>query len=234
MTTLIPSRFTVIVPAAGVGKRMRADKPKQYLPLAGKTLLEHTLDTLISHPRIGQVILALHPQDPYFAALPVAKAAWITRVEGGAERADSVLNALQVLKDDQWVLVHDAARPCLSHRDLDQLLRLAEGDTGGILATPVRDTMKRANADKQVVKTEDRSNLWHALTPQFFPSRLLTNALKAALAQGIQITDEASAMEWAGYPVQLVEGCASNIKVTRPEDLALAEFYLQQSTRKTP
>ncbi|MDF2178976.1 2-C-methyl-D-erythritol 4-phosphate cytidylyltransferase [Aliiglaciecola sp. CAU 1673] len=226
------SCFTVIVPAAGVGKRMGAGKPKQYLALAGKTLLEHTLENLISHPRIERIVLALHPQDPYFDELPVADAPWITRVQGGKERADSVLAGLQALSDQDWVLVHDAARPCLSHGDLDKLLLLSEGAVGGILATPVRDTMKRADAYRMVARTEDRSNLWHALTPQFFPAKALTDALQNALTQGVNITDEASAMEWANHPVHLVEGCSSNIKVTRPEDLALAEFYLKQKFRE--
>lgn len=220
--------FIAVVPAAGVGKRMQADRPKQYLTLLGKTLLEHTLEKLINHPRIHHILLALHTDDPYFNQLPIAKASWLTRVDGGKERADSVLAGLAPITESAWALVHDAARPCVSHQDISRLLALADqGDTGGILASPVRDTMKRATkGSHKILKTESRQDLWHALTPQFFPAKHLKSALCGALEQGIEITDEASAMEWAGHAVNLVPGSASNIKVTNPEDLALAAFYL--------
>lgn len=227
MTPPSKKQFTVVVPAAGVGKRMRSDMPKQYLPLLGKTLLEHCLDNLIAHPRIKHIVLAVHPQDPYFADLPIAQAPWLTRVDGGAERADSVLAGLRAI-DDEWVLVHDAARPCLPHQDLDALLDLADEGQGGILAYAVRDTMKQANAAGFVATTLDRSHLWHALTPQFFPLAELREALTLALNANAVITDEASAMEWAGKPVKLVEGNPCNIKVTQPIDLMLAEFYLSK------
>lgn len=223
------SQFTAVVPAAGVGKRMGSACPKQYLHLAGKTLLEHTLDVLISHPRINHIVLALGEQDEYFSDLPIHNAPWLTRVKGGAERADSVLAGLQAACDAEWVLVHDAARPCLSHEDLDALINQTQtSGQGAILATPVRDTMKRANAlsPEQIAHTESREHLWHALTPQMFPRETLLAAIQTALAEDIDVTDEASAMEWAGHTVHLVEGGATNIKVTRPADLALAEFYL--------
>ena len=228
----MPSKpqYTVVVPAAGVGKRMQADIPKQYLLLAGKAILTHTLECLISHPQIEHIVLVLHPQDPYFDELAVSNAEWITRVDGGKERADSVLAGLRALTSDEWVLVHDAARPCLSHEDLDKLLILAEqGEIGGILATPVRDTMKRAHSRHTdlVDKTECRENLWHALTPQFFPTAELLQALEEGLAKDANITDEASAIEWAGGQVKLVEASPQNLKITRPDDLQLAEFYLK-------
>lgn len=210
---------------------MQANRPKQYLELAGKTLLEHTVENLLSHPRIRRVILALHPDDPYFSQLTLAQHKRVVRVDGGKERADSVLAGLNADNLSDWVLVHDAARPCLSHEDLDRLLSLADtGTHGGLLASPVRDTMKRENPDKPgvVSHTEDREGMWHALTPQFFPTVSLRTALQIGLATQHAITDEASAMELAGQTVQLVEGCSSNIKVTRPEDLALAEFYLSR------
>lgn len=222
-------QFTVVVPAAGVGKRMRADRPKQYLTINQQTVLEHTLQRLITHPRIKRIIVALDSADPYFATLKLSQAPWLTRVDGGSERADSVLAGLNAVEGDEWVLVHDAARPCLPHQDLDALLALADnGRVGGILATPVRDTMKRENPHKAltVQHTEERQGLWHALTPQFFPLAQLKQALQHALQQSITITDEASAMEWAGYPVKLVRGSQANIKITQPEDLALAQFYL--------
>ncbi|MBN7826549.1 2-C-methyl-D-erythritol 4-phosphate cytidylyltransferase [Bowmanella dokdonensis] len=219
-------QYSVVVPAAGVGARMQNRVPKQYLKIAGKTLLEHCLENLIRHPAIKQVILALHPQDPYFEQLPLAGEPWLQRVEGGAERADSVLAGLEALDNDDWVLVHDAARPCLPHQDLDTLLALARGATGGILAIPVRDTMKRGDGHNLVLRTESREGLWHALTPQFFPLPQLKDALRRALQASVRITDEASAIEWAGGKVNLVPGSPCNIKVTQPDDLILAEFYL--------
>lgn len=227
MTPPSKQQFTVVVPAAGVGKRMQTDVPKQYLPILGKTLLEQCLDNLIAHPRIKHIVVALHPEDPYFADLPIANAPWLTRVDGGTERADSVLAGLNVL-NDEWVLVHDAARPCLPHQDLDALLALADGEQGGILAYAVRDTMKQADEVSCVAATLDRSNMWHALTPQFFPLAVLRDALTKALNAQAVITDEASAMEWAGQPVKLVEANPCNIKVTQPVDLMLAEFYLSK------
>lgn len=228
MTENNPS-FSVIVPAAGVGKRMKANKPKQYLKIGDKTVLEHTVNKLISHPRVSHIVIALDPQDPYFDALPMSQADWVTRVDGGLERADSVLSGLHAVNNQQWVAVHDAARPCVSHYDLDQLFRLHEQNNGGgILAVAVKDTMKRAHLElaNRVSKTVDREGLWHALTPQFFPLEQLRQSLCDALKQDVTITDEASAMEWAGWPVNLVEGSERNIKITRPDDLALAAFYL--------
>lgn len=213
---------------------MLADRPKQYLPLAGSTVLEQTLGTLISHPQIKHIVIALHPDDPYFKALSCSQAQWLTRVDGGKERADSVLAGLNAIDGEEWVLVHDAARPCLSHSDLDKLLQLAEtGSSGGILANPVRDTMKRATPGNPTIisHTESRENLWHALTPQFFPLATLREALSKALHENVQITDEASAIEWAGNQVKLVSGNIRNIKITHPDDLALAELYIQQGNQ---
>ena len=227
--TAIPAIATVI-PAAGVGKRMKADKPKQYLPLCGLTVLEQTLHRLKQVPALQQFYLALSPDDPYFPTLPLATDSGIQRVDGGAERANSVLNALVQIdaKVYPWVLVHDAARPVVRVSDIELLIdSCIESNQGGILATPVRDTMKRGS--DRVEHTVDRAGLWHAYTPQLFPTALLRDALQQALAQGVAITDEASAMEWAGLPVLLVQGHADNIKITQAEDLALAAFYLEHS-----
>ncbi|KXI30496.1 2-C-methyl-D-erythritol 4-phosphate cytidylyltransferase [Paraglaciecola hydrolytica] len=224
----ITTKFTVVVPAAGIGKRMGADCPKQYLLIAGKSILEHTLNNLLAHPQIGRVIVVLHPDDKQFKQLAIAADKRISVVTGGEERSDSVLAGLNAVDaSEPWVLIHDAARPCLHAEDLTKLLKLAEqGEVGGILAAPVRDTMKRANADQLIIKTESRDNLWHALTPQFFPLALLKFALQTAQIQKIAITDEASAIEQYGGQVKIVEGRASNIKVTQPEDLFLATSYL--------
>lgn len=225
------SGLTAIVPAAGIGSRMGADCPKQYLTLAGKTILEHTLGCLLSHPAIARVIVALAPHDGWFEQLAVAADPRVLRVEGGIERAYSVLNALHVA-EGKWVLVHDAARPCLTHEDLDALIASAMVCDGAILGSRVRDTMKRTDGAGNIVATVEREQLWHALTPQMFPAGTLKRALEEGLALGALITDEASAMERAGFTVKMVEGRADNIKVTRPEDLSLAELFLQQQSAR--
>ena len=225
------SGLTAIVPAAGIGSRMGADCPKQYLTLAGKTILEHTLGCLLSHPAIARVIVALAPHDGWFEQLAVAADPRILRVGGGVERAYSVLNALHVA-EGKWVLVHDAARPCLCHGDLDKLIATAMACDGAILGSRVRDTMKRTDGAGNIVATVEREQLWHALTPQMFPTGTLKRALEEGLALGALITDEASAMERAGFTVKMVEGRADNIKVTRPEDLSLAELFLQQQSAR--
>ncbi len=230
MSALIPD-VCAVVPAAGFGRRMQTECPKQYLSIGDKTILEHAVNALLAHPRVGRVIIAVSPGDARFARLPLAQHPQITVVNGGAERADSVLAGLQAAGDAQWVLVHDAARPCLHQDDLNRLLRLSETSrVGGILAAPVRDTMKRAEPGKTAIAhTVERNDLWHALTPQFFPLQLLHDCLTRALNEGATITDEASALEYCGFHPELVAGRADNIKVTRPEDLRLAEFYLTLS-----
>ena len=217
--------FWVVIPAAGIGSRMRADRPKQYLQLAGRTILEHTLDCFLDHPRLRGLVLSLAADDPWWPALPCASDLRIQRAEGGTERADSVLSGLLRLLElgaqaDDWVLVHDAARPNLARSDLDRLLaELADDPVGGLLAVPARDTLKRAGADGRVVETVDRSLIWQAYTPQMFRFAALHRALADALVAGVTITDEASALEWAGQAPRLVEGRADNLKITRPEDL---------------
>lgn len=221
--------IAAVIPAAGVGKRMQANKPKQYLRLHGKTILEHSVKPLLALPAVKQLYLALSPDDPYFAATGLT-ASQLVRVDGGAERVNSVLNALMQIDAVKmpWVLVHDAARPLVRPVDIELLItRCLAAGHGGILATPVRDTMKRGQA--LVSTTVDRNDLWHALTPQFFPTALLRQHMQTALAAGATITDEASAMEWAGEPVLLVEGHSNNLKITRPADLQLAAFYLEQN-----
>ncbi|XQE66138.1 2-C-methyl-D-erythritol 4-phosphate cytidylyltransferase [Pseudomonas sp. P3C3] len=217
--------FWVVIPAAGIGSRMRADRPKQYLQLAGRTILEHTLDCFLDHPRLKGLVLSLAADDPYWPALPCATDPRIQRVEGGAERADSVLAGLLCLVElgaqaGDWVLVHDAARPNLARSDLDRLLaELADDPVGGLLAVPARDTLKRIGADGRVAETVDRSLIWQAYTPQMFRFAALHRALADALVAGVAVTDEASALEWAGQAPKMVEGRADNLKITRPEDL---------------
>lgn len=226
--TAVPS-FSVIIPAAGIGSRMRADRPKQYLPLAGRALIEHTLDCFLDHPGLQKLVVCTAADDPWWPHLPCANHPLIQRAVGGAERADSVLNGLRVLLESgasaaDWILVHDAARPNLARTDLDRLLaELADDTVGGLLAVPARDTLKRAGSDGRVQETVDRSVIWQAYTPQMFRLGALRNALGDALAAGAQVTDESSAMEFAGFAPRLVEGRADNLKVTRPEDLQWLE-----------
>ncbi|MBY7974037.1 2-C-methyl-D-erythritol 4-phosphate cytidylyltransferase [Vibrio fluvialis] len=227
------AKITAIVPAAGVGSRMQADRPKQYLILHGHTVLEHTVEVLLRHPNVGQVVVAVSDNDPYFDSLTLANHPRVVRVSGGKERADSVLSALDYVCRHQlseWVLVHDAARPCVEHVDISQLIATAQTHTvGAILAAPVRDTMKRADGGQNIDHTVDRVALWHALTPQMFRAQPLMQALTQALAAQAVITDEASAFEWLGQKPALVAGRADNIKITQPEDLVLAEFYLSRN-----
>lgn len=224
-------RYWALLPAAGVGARMRADRPKQYLPLLGKTVLEHTLARFLQHPMICGVVLALGAADRFWPTLSVQTDKPLLTVVGGAQRSETVLRALQFLQTQaaaqDWVLVHDAARPCLRAEDIDKLIHACRDDTvGGILAMPVRDTMKRAAADgRRIATTEEREGLWHALTPQMFRLQPLMQALQQASAA---VTDEASAMEQNGLQPRLVEGRGDNIKITRAEDLALAEFFLKR------
>ncbi len=227
--------FWAAIPAAGVGSRMQADRPKQYLLLGSKTILEHTFDCFLGHPGLKGLVVSLAGADPWWPTLACSHDSRIWRAPGGRERADSVLGALQVLaqrgaKPDDWVLVHDAARPNLQRSDLDQLLAaLADDPVGGLLAVPARDTLKRSGPDGRVEATVDRSVIWLAYTPQMFRFGLLRTALETALAAGVAITDEASALEWAGQAPRLVEGRADNLKVTRPEDLDwLASHWPQQ------
>ncbi|MGY5955640.1 2-C-methyl-D-erythritol 4-phosphate cytidylyltransferase [Kosakonia sp. BK9b] len=230
MSAMIPD-VCAVVPAAGFGRRMQTECPKQYLSIGDKTILEHAVSALLAHPRVGRVIIAVSPGDERFASLSLAQHPQITVVDGGAERADSVLAGLKAAAGAEWVLVHDAARPCLHQDDLERLLQLsATSRIGGILAAPVRDTMKRAEPGKTAIAhTVERNDLWHALTPQFFPLALLHDCLVRAMNDGAVITDEASALEHCGFHPELVAGRADNIKVTRPEDLRLAEFYLTHS-----
>ena len=217
--------FWAVVPAAGIGTRMAADRPKQYLSLNGRTILEHSLDCFLDHPGLKGLVVSLAEDDPYWPSLRSASDPRIHRAPGGRERADSVLNALLQLHalgaaDEDWVLVHDAARPNLARADLDKLLsELADDPVGGLLAVPARDTLKRADSRGRVSETVDRSTIWQAYTPQMFRLGHLHRALAESLLADAAITDEASAIEWAGQAPRLIEGRSDNIKVTRPEDL---------------
>jgi len=231
--TQYDKQFVVIVPAAGVGKRMLASCPKQYLEINNQSILTHTTNRLLSHANIAKVIIVLSDDDAYFGQTELADNANIIRVSGGEERVDSVLNGLQVIDIEKypWVLVHDAARPCVTHDDIDKIIdQCIANNCGGLLAAQVVDTIKENSQEhlNAVGSTIDRANLWHAFTPQMYKTVELKQAIEQALEQGLQITDESSAIEFAGLPSLLVLGRRDNIKITRPEDIALATFYLDQ------
>lgn len=255
----------LILPAAGVGSRMKADRPKQYLELHGKTILEHTLDTMLNYGMASadksgeptdkafeKIVLVVTKGDPYWQDISksekYADNSRLMIADGGEERCHSVLNGLHALHniaaENDWVAVHDIARPCIRHSDLDLLFSDLSED-GAILAAPVRDTMKRGfsvgadsddgsgngseNKSNQISETVERTQLWHALTPQVFPYSALTQALETALADGFQVTDEASALEHIGKHPSLITGRADNIKVTHPDDLELCELFLTRN-----
>lgn len=233
MNDKIHHNVFAVVPAAGAGRRMNAAQAKQYLPLLGKTVLEHTLTRLLAEPGLASIVVVVAAGDTRWQSLPVFDNPRVSVVDGGSERSQSVLNGLRALsttcRANDWVMVHDVARPCVAGADLKNMLNtLYSDDVGGILAVPCSDTIKQV-AQGRIETTLDRSRLWQAQTPQMFRYQLLVDAIASGLERGLLLTDEASAVEAAGYDPKVVEGSAANIKITRPEDLALAEYYLQKS-----
>jgi 2-C-methyl-D-erythritol 4-phosphate cytidylyltransferase len=230
--TSIERGLWCVVPAAGRGARFGGGIPKQYLTLAGKPMLLRTIEALTTHARIAGVMVAIAADDRHWR--DVASAKPVITTTGGEQRADSVLASLRALRgmvaDDEFVLVHDAARPCVRVDDISRLIEQGVPAGGALLAAPVRDTLKRSGPGQRVEATEPRDARWRALTPQMFRLGELIGALESAIAEGIAITDEAMAMERAGHGPLLVEGSESNIKVTTPDDLALAEFILARQT----
>lgn len=225
-------RCWAVVPAAGIGSRMAAGMPKQYLEVCGRTVLEHALQQFCDHPAIQAVAVAIAGDDHRWAQLGISRHCKVRRVEGGIERMHSVLNGLMRLETeaqpDDWVLVHDAARPCIRSADISRLVnQLEQHAVGGLLGWPVRDTMKRVNDADEITATIDRSQLWHALTPQMFRLQALKDALQQAIADDAVVTDEAQAMERLGLQPKFVKGAPDNIKITLNTDLALAEIYLR-------
>ena len=224
-----------VLPAAGRGSRFGGERPKQYLEVAGRPLIAHALDALLAHPGVAGVVVALAADDPLWPGWDEFAGRPLLTCVGGDSRAGSVLAALQVLPDavrgDDFVLVHDAARPNLALADLEQLLERGRVDpVGAILAAPVRDTLKRAGDDGGIDGTEPRERLWRALTPQLFRRLQLTRALQSAAEAGVEVTDEAMALERQGLRPLLVEGREDNFKVTTPADLARFEFELSRRT----
>jgi 2-C-methyl-D-erythritol 4-phosphate cytidylyltransferase len=230
----LPPALWCVVPAAGRGARFGGDIPKQYLPLAGKPLLQHTLERLAAHACIAGVVVVLAADDAHWSGMSSLCGKPVLTAIGGGERADSVLAGLHALREKvdegNFILVHDAARPCVPAADITRLVELGMRAGGALLAAPLRDTLKRADAGNCSVATEPRESRWRALTPQLFRYAELIAALESARALGIAITDEAMAMERVGHRPLLVEGAESNIKVTTKADLALAEFLLSRDS----
>jgi 2-C-methyl-D-erythritol 4-phosphate cytidylyltransferase len=223
-----------VVPAAGRGVRAGGDLPKQYQLLAGRPLIEHTLERLAAHPRIVGLLVTLAATDRHWPGIAVPGGKPVITAVGGAERSDSVLAGIDALPAsvaaDDFVLVHDAARPCVRLADIGRLVGQVDGTDGGLLGAPLRDTLKHADAQGRSESTEPREQRWRAFTPQVFRRAPLAAALREAARRGLKVSDEAMAMELAGFRPLLVEGAEDNIKVTTAADFALAEFLLARTS----
>jgi 2-C-methyl-D-erythritol 4-phosphate cytidylyltransferase len=229
-----------LIPAGGQGRRMQSAIPKQYLPLLGRPVILHTIERLCAHARIQGVVVGIAREDRHWPSL-VAEARRLPKFlgtcPGGEIRADTVLNGLKELmqhaRPDDWVLVHDAVRPCVRQGDIDKLIAtVCKDGEGGLLAFPVSDTVKRVDNAGRVTETVSREGLWRAATPQMFRINALAHALEQAMKTGKEITDEASAMEAAGGHPHVVACHTDNIKITVADDLALAELYMKQQQGK--
>lgn len=227
------AKYWVIIPAAGRGLRFGAPVPKQYLSINGKPIIEHTLAKFLYHPRIEKIVVSIDPNDLFWQQLRLdGYSDKLMVAQGGAMRCYSVYAGLEAIKPfaspKDFVLVHDAVRPCIQASDIDKLIDTVgeHHPVGGILGTRVRDTLKHSNSDNEIVNTLSRDNVWQAMTPQMFRYKLLFQALKQCILNGEFVTDEASAIESLGFVPMIVEGRRDNIKVTFPEDLLLAERYL--------
>jgi 2-C-methyl-D-erythritol 4-phosphate cytidylyltransferase len=231
--TTMPPNYFALIPAAGIGARMGGERPKQYMQLGGKPMLRHVLDTFVASPAITHTFVVVGADDGYIEDM-MSGAPHITEratilYEGGATRHESVLNGLHAIRaqvrDEDWILVHDAARPGLTGSLIDKLIcSLREDSTGGLLAMPLVDTLKRSGTDVRVDTTVPRDCLWTAQTPQMFRYALLRQALESV----DEVTDEASAVEALGLRPKLVEGSLRNFKVTLPQDALLAELFLEE------
>ncbi|GJM05623.1 MAG: 2-C-methyl-D-erythritol 4-phosphate cytidylyltransferase [marine bacterium B5-7] len=227
------AKYWVVIPAAGVGARVGADKPKQYISINNKTIIEYTIDCFIHREEIEKIVVAISKEDEYWPTLSISNHDKIMTAPGGEERYQSVLNSLQILsgkaENSDWVMVHDAARPCLNQSAIDRLIiELRTHDVGGILAMPCRDTMKRANDVGEIAQTVERESLWHAQTPQMFKYGKLLSAIEDALKNRVVVTDESMAIERMGFKPMLVSGHQENIKLTHKDDLETLKIYLDR------
>lgn len=237
VSPILPRQYWALIAAAGQGTRMGTEVPKQYLKLGAKTVLEHTLGVFNRDEQITGIVVVLSAHDRFWAPAALTLHKPLFTVTGGDERAKSVLNGLKFLEKkaqpQDWVLVHDAARPCLRSADIVKLIQVCQTLTqgGGILAMPVSDTIKEVDSQMNITKTVNRNPLWRALTPQMFPINILSQALNQVISQGLTVTDEAAAMEYIGQSVKIVPGSHDNIKITQQTDLGLAELFLKQQGR---
>jgi 2-C-methyl-D-erythritol 4-phosphate cytidylyltransferase len=227
------AQYWAVIPAAGLGTRINAGLPKQYLTINGKCILEHVLEKFCQLKIIEGIVVAIADNDKHWPELEISSHPKIKKAAGGKQRCHSVVNALQLLSSmadsNDWVLVHDAARPCIRSDDIEHLIKsVGDHEVGGLLALPVHDTMKRAGDQNIITETIDRDGLWHALTPQMFRLSSLQAALESCLTNNQIVTDEAHAMELCNQYSLLVEGHPDNIKVTHESDLTFAELYLAQ------
>lgn len=228
-------KFWAVIPASGIGSRMQADRPKQYLPFAQSTVIETTVNQLLDFDRIEGVILVLNSQDSYWESCDFKHDKPVHIAIGAAERSGSVLNGLKKLSqqvdinaDDVWVMIHDAVRPCITHDDLNLLCDEAAACKDGLfLAHPVADTLKQVNEQGQCMATVDRECLWRAFTPQVFPFELIRSALEAVMQDCVAVTDDVSAVQHLGYQPKVIMGRSDNIKLTYPQDISIAETILQ-------
>lgn len=224
-------QVAAVIAAAGVGQRMQSATPKQYLEIAGKTVLEHSILAVTRDPRISAVIVVVAATDPYFSQLKLPQSIPIHRVTGGASRAESVAAGVRFAQQQgyRFVAVHDAARPCLARTELAAVIEQGlQHPAGAILALPVADTIKRAHADQTIDTTIPREGLWQALTPQVFATSILLDAWRIVGVTDPQLTDEASAFEALGLAPKLVLGRRTNIKITQPGDESMAAAFIQQ------
>jgi 2-C-methyl-D-erythritol 4-phosphate cytidylyltransferase len=229
----VAEKVWAVVPAAGIGSRFGGELPKQYVLVNGKPIIGYTLDVLLAHESIDRVFVAIKAEDMQWLKTDYIDNPQITTVTGGDTRLQSVFNGLLALNDcaspNDWVMVHDAVRPVLTQELIDKLLMmLAEHTVGGLLGVPAVDTVKSVNTQGDVLETLPRESIWRAQTPQLFRYEVLFNALKKAVAEGYQVTDESSAVECLGLSPKMVMGAYSNSKITTPEDLFLFSSRLRQ------
>jgi len=228
------NKYWVVIPAAGIGRRMGGDIPKQYVSVNGKTIVEHTIDNFIGRKEIENICIAISESDKFWSALPISKNKKMITTIGGNERYESVYNGLCALKDkannDDWVLVHDAVRPCLKKSIIDRLITdINSNDVGGILALPCFETMKKVNNNRHIEETINREIIWRAQTPQVFKYKKLLLAIENAINENIHITDEAMAMELLNYKPIVIMGDEKNIKITHQTDLKHLELFLKET-----
>lgn len=231
------ARYWALVPAAGIGRRFGSEVPKQYLSVAGRAVIAHSVERLLAEPRIQGVLIGLAPDDRFWAHVPLRHARLLGTYVGGADRAATVLKGLAGLQQyaapDDWVLVHDAVRPCVRVSDIASLIDGVGDDAdGGLLGATVADTVKRADTHRHVTETIEREGLWRAFTPQMFRLHALTQALTRMQRAGKTPTDEAQAIEFSGGHPRMITGHTDNIKITVADDLALAELFLKRQRER--